>query len=229
MTMPDPVHEDAAYDTDAYDDYPSEPEGQGRGSLPPRPRRRIVTPVGIGLAAVAVAALGFIGGVEVQKGQDDSGTGSRVRTGFPGAAAGGGRQGRAGQAPGRAPAGGRGNLPTFGTVSSAKGRTLYVKNSDGTTVKVQLSSQAKITRTAKSGARAIHPGDTVVIQGSKNAQGTVSGASVTATAAGAGSSGGGFPGAGGGFPGAGGAGGGQGTPRFGGGSGSGAPPGLPGG
>ena len=35
--------------------------------LPRRPRRKLVTPLTATLAAVVIAALGFIGGVQVQK------------------------------------------------------------------------------------------------------------------------------------------------------------------
>jgi hypothetical protein len=79
-------------------------------------------------------------------------------------------------------------------VSSKDGRTLYVKTTDGTTVKVRLDANGKVTRTAKSSAKAIHPGDTVFAQGTTSANGTVKAASVTATASGAQGGGRGFGG-----------------------------------
>lgn len=201
MTDPNPPAQDeVTYETAELDGYPGEWEEPTQESLPRRPRRRLVTPVGIALIAVALAAAGFVGGVEVQKAQGGTGAGSQARTAFAGGA---GAQGRSGGAPGGAFGGSSGGSggPTIGTVSSTKGRTLYVEDSNGTTVKVKLGGQAKITRSAKAKAGAIHPGDTVVIQGTKNSRGTVTAASVSATSSNARSSGtGGFPGGGFGAP-----------------------------
>jgi hypothetical protein len=144
--------------------------------LEPRPRRRLLTPIPLALMALLLTAVGFIGGVLVQKhAGGSSGTG-----GFPGApafAAGGG-----------APDfGGGGSDPvsqgTSGEVSAKKGDVIYVTTSDGTTVKVQLGD-ATVTRTAEVGANQIHPGDTVVVQGATQDNGTVKATSVTATQAG---------------------------------------------
>jgi hypothetical protein len=181
--------------------------------LPPRPRRRLVTPVSGLLAAVLVAGAGFIGGVEVQKHQGGSagaggGTGAATGAaagagpGGPGGFRGGGaaRGGPSGPSGG---AGGGAGAPTVGTVSSAHGDVLYVKDASGTTVKVRTTSTSKIVRTAGSSVGAVHPGDTVVVQGSTAKDGTVKATRVSATAAGAGGgfAGGGF--GGGGFPGGG--------------------------
>jgi hypothetical protein len=68
-TMPD-------YDLD--DDWEADEE-----PLPKRPRRRLVTPISATLAGALVGALGFIGGVEVQKSQDNGSSGGnlvRVKT-----------------------------------------------------------------------------------------------------------------------------------------------------
>jgi hypothetical protein len=155
--------------------------------LPRRPRRRLLTPVALVLAAVTVAALGFIGGVLVQKAQGGSGSGSQIAAGPPGFA------GRAG--------GGavRGGGATAGSVVNKRGKYLYVRVSSGNTVRVKTTSNSKVTRTASSKVRAVHPGDTVTIEGTKGRDGTITAARITATAKG--SSSGGFPG--GGFPGGG--------------------------
>ncbi|HWK30238.1 MAG TPA: hypothetical protein VNS09_26960 [Solirubrobacter sp.] len=155
--------------------------------LPRRPRRKLVTPVGIAAAAVAVAALGFLGGVQAQKSRGGSGT--------PAVARFGGTGGRVQQPqPGGAEA-------TVGTVSDVDGSTLYVDGSDGTTVKVKLAKGGTVTRTATSQVKAIHPGDTVVVQGETASSGTVVASSIRATASNAG--GGGFGGAPGAAPGGG--------------------------
>jgi hypothetical protein len=154
--------------------------------LPRRPRRKLVTPATAGLAAVIIAAAGFVGGVEIQKGS---------ATASPGAAAGAGARpaGFGGGPPGAAGAGASGSVTT-GQVKSKDGSTLYVTNADGTTVKVTTTSNSKISRNASATAGAIHPGDTVVIQGTTSASGTVKATSVSATASGVTPAGGGFAG-----------------------------------
>jgi hypothetical protein len=156
--------------------------------LPARTRRKLVTPVTAALLAVVLIALGFTGGVLVQKSTGAStSTAATGRPNFAGGGPPGAQQGRGGtQAGGGAQA-------TIGEVASKDGRTLYVKGSDGNTIKVRLGANAKVARTAGAGAKAIHPGDTVVVQGAAGSNGTVKATSVTATASGVQSTGGGGP------------------------------------
>ena len=146
--------------------------------LPRRERRRLATPAGIAAGVVAIAALGFLGGVQVQKSRGSSTPASgRLAGGFPGAAGartGGGAGGAGG---GQQQAG-----ATAGQVSSVDGTTIYVDESTGNTVKVTLGKDGKVTRTAVAGASAIHPGDTVVVQGEAASSGTVVASSIRATA-----------------------------------------------
>jgi len=188
----EPVYDDAVDDAWTDEDPPE---------LPRRPKRRLVTPWTLGLAAVLVAALGFIGGVQVQKGEQDDGGASGLPAGLRAAMA-GGAGGARGGAGGGANAGGTadGAAPTMGEVASKDGGTLYVTDSSGATVKVKTNGNSKVTRTAKGKVSGVHPGDTVVITGSTNANGTVTATQITATASGV--STGGF-GGGGGFPGGG--------------------------
>jgi Domain of unknown function (DUF5666) len=148
--------------------------------LPPRPRRRLVTPVRAGLAALLVAGAGFLGGVEVQKSQASGGgsaaTSAFARAGGAGAAAGGG-----GAAAGPGGFGGQADNATVGSVKSKNGNWLYVQDSGGNTVKVRTTSTSKVTRTAKSSASAIHPGDRVIVQGTKSSSGTITATQITAT------------------------------------------------
>ena len=125
--------------------------------LPRRPRRKLVTPLTATLAAVLIAALGFIGGVQVQKSSADTPSG------------------------GFSPTGGSSDA-TVGTVANVDGKTLYVTDSSGATIRVKTSSNSKIARTAVAKVGAVHPGDTVIIQGTKASSGTVKATSVTATA-----------------------------------------------
>jgi hypothetical protein len=175
--------------------YEDEPET----GMPPRTRRRLVTPVTTGLVAVLLAAAGFIGGVEVQKGQGSGGGAGATGCATPAAfgAAGGARAGGFGGGQGAAGgAGGAGNV-TFGTVANKSGNTLYVTDSSGKTIRVQTTASSKITRTAANSVHGVYPGDTVVVQGSTASNGTVKATTVRATSKTAAASGGG--GFGGGF------------------------------
>ena len=139
--------------------------------LPRRPRRKLVTPLTATLAAVLIAALGFIGGVQVQKSSADTPSG------------GGGGFARGG---GFSTTGGSSDA-TVGTVANVDGKTLYVTDSSGATIRVKTSTNSKIARTAVAKVGAVHPGDTVIVQGTKASSGTVKATSVTATAKNAGS------------------------------------------
>jgi hypothetical protein len=77
---------------------------------------------------------------------------------------------------------------TTGTVTDIIGNTLYVTEASGSLVKVTLSSSATVTRNAKSSLGALQPGDSVVVQGTKVADGSLTASSVSATAAGVSSS-----------------------------------------
>jgi hypothetical protein len=183
---------DTMSDYDLDDDWEAEEE-----PLPKRPRRRLITPISATLAGALVGALGFIGGVEVQKSQDDGGTSNGgAAAAFASAGTGGGA--RAGSGRGGGNGGGSGAGPQFGggpggaqsnatvgSVANKKGSTLYVKDSDGKLVRVKTTSHSKINRTASTTPGAIHPGDTVIVQGSKSKSGTVTATQINATAAGA--------------------------------------------
>jgi hypothetical protein len=155
--------------------------------LPKRPRRRLVTPISATLAGALVGALGFIGGVEVQKGQDDgSSGGSGTAAAFASAGGGGAARGGFGRGGGAGPQstggpGGAQSNATVGSVANKKGSTLYVKDSDGNLVRVKTTSHSKINRTASTTAGAIHPGDTVIVQGSKSSSGTITATQIQAT------------------------------------------------
>jgi hypothetical protein len=136
-----------------------------------------VTPVIGGLAAVVLVAGGFIGGVEVQKGRQDGGAGT-AGAGFAA------RLAQQQQQPG--PGGGAAqSTATAGTVKNTRGGTLYVTTTDGTTVRVQAKTGVTVTRKASSHAAAVHPGDTVVVEGTQKSDGTIAATSIAATAKGA--------------------------------------------
>lgn len=171
-------------------EVPELADEQWTEELPPRPRRRLLTPLTGGLLALLVAAGGFIGGVLVEKGQS-SGTspsfasaaarfagaasqanGSGGRRGFGALFGGGGR-----------PGGDGGRQLTAGQVSSLEGRTLYVKTAQGNTVRVHVPAGESVSRTVTTGVHAIHPGDSVIVQGTSGRGGTITATSVRATEA----------------------------------------------
>jgi hypothetical protein len=170
---------------------------QDHEELPPRPRRRLLgtggNPVSVALLGVLLLACGFIGGVLVEKGQTSSttggapaglasrlaalrGTGTNTSSSSAGTAGGGFARRFAGAAPGGA---------TVGEVAYISGNTLYVSGTEGNTVKVTTSPASSITKTVKSDVHGIHPGETVIVRGTKSASGAVSAESISVSAAGA--------------------------------------------
>jgi hypothetical protein len=171
--------------------------------LPGRQRRRFFTRGSAALVALMIGAIGFYAGVHVEKAHTSSSTGSG--SSLPSAAAVGAlsRGGASGSAsrdglPGLGAFGGAN--ASIGTVSSVDRHTIYITDSSGNMVKVKLSSATKITKSLTVARSAVHPGDSVLIQGVKSSGGTLtatsisdSGASASSTSgsSGAGSSGGG--------------------------------------
>jgi hypothetical protein len=153
--------------------------------LPTRPRRKLLSPSIVSLLLVLFAACGFVGGVLVQKGQGSGTTG-----GFTGAASSlasrfgaSGTSGTSGAGAsgfrGLFGGGAGGSGATIGTVSSISGSTLYVTETSGNTVAVKTTPESKITKSQSVGAKAIHPGDSVVIEGITGSKGAVTASSVT--------------------------------------------------
>ncbi|HEX3623611.1 MAG TPA: hypothetical protein VHT97_14955, partial [Acidimicrobiales bacterium] len=93
-----------------------------------------------------------------------------------GAAAGGGGTGRAGFAGGAGAA-------TAGQVKLIDGPNIYVTDATGNIVKVTTSDASRITHTGAGTINDILPGDTVVVQGQKGADGIVSATAVADTGA----------------------------------------------
>jgi hypothetical protein len=211
------MHED-----DWNDDEPATRDALASAAeLPPRPRRRL-TPLTGALLAVLLVAVGFIGGVLVQKGQGGSaaaasGGGGAARFAAALAAARGGGAGGSGGAGGARGGGlflggggsGAGGV-TFGTVTTVQGDTLYVTDAQGNTLKVTAAKGASVTRSVGSPVHAIQPGSTVIVQGAAQ-RGAIVATSIRATPAGAGGGFGGLAGALGGAGGGGGSGGGKGA------------------
>jgi hypothetical protein len=157
-----------------------------RESLAPARRWPRLT---LALAAGAVAAIAFMAGVLIEKNYfagSGSGSGTAASGGFR--RFGGGAAGAAGASGSLASAG-----ITIGTVKVIKGKTFYVTDTSGNTVKVVLTASSRLTAQKQVKAQALLPGDTVTVRGAAGAGGTIQATSVAI-----GTSGGGFGGFGGG-------------------------------
>ena len=157
------------YNDNTAENWKPEPEPEGLAT-PGRPRRRWGGRKTAALAAAVLCAAAFYAGVRVEKGQLSTATatpttaasaaGAAGHGGFPGGEAGGANA-------------------SIGTVSSADGNTIYLTDTSGNTVKVKLSSATKVTKSESVAKTSVRPGDTVVIQGAKASDGTITAASVS--------------------------------------------------
>jgi hypothetical protein len=143
--------------------------------IPGRPRRRLINKWSVTLLAVLFAAVGFLGGIKIEKGQQTTGSTFGAATAGKGARATGSAP-TFGGAPGGTAAGGG---DTSGTVSSVSGKTIYLKSTSGDTVKVTLSSATKVSKSQTVSSDSLRPGDTIVVTGVTGSDGTISAATVT--------------------------------------------------
>src|SRR5438128_6496271 len=146
-------------------------------------RRRLPLFTGLLLASL-VAAGAFVVGVEVQKHY-----GAAPSSGSTGAAQGAtsalsGRQRAAGGAgPGGTGtffgggAGGGGGV-TVGLITAIRGSTLYVTDFNGNTVKVKATPRLRVTKTVRALLKSLRPGDSVVVQGTKQKDGSYKASSI---------------------------------------------------
>jgi hypothetical protein len=166
-----------------------------------RPRAKLPSLTLI-LAAIVVASAGFLGGALTGKHYGSSGssnlaafrglaaarasasssaspgTGTGSRSGFPGGAGG---------------ALGGGNA-TIGTIKLIDGGTVYVQTTAGDIVQVATSAGTKVTVSSTVPVKDLQPGETVIVQGSKNSSGAIAATSISQTSLGG--LGGGFAGGG---------------------------------
>ena len=151
--------------------------------LPPRPGNRFLRPLPLALIVLLIASLAFLGGVRIQKSNEAGGSSASPfgAVGVPSFLS----EAGAGAAGGGVPSltgSGQGSGIT-GTVTSVSGKTVYVKNSEGTVLAVKAGAGATVTRTANSEAKAIHPGDSVVVEGTRRGSNVIA-SSIGATASG---------------------------------------------
>jgi hypothetical protein len=125
------------------------------------PVRRRRLPLLTGLLLVALVAAGtFVVGVEVQK--HYGGTSSASGAGLFGGGA----------------AGGAGSGVTVGLITVIRGSTLYVTDFSGNTVKVKAAG-VKVSKTVSAPLKTLRPGDSVVVSGTKQKDGSYKARSIT--------------------------------------------------
>jgi len=176
-----PEGPDPAADGADADEWAEDPD-----QLPARPRRRFLTPVPVALLVVLMTVCGFIAGVLVEKGQGSTATSTAGAAGLASrfAALRGGATGGAAGASGLAErarsffGGGGAGGATTGQVTFIQNGTLYVSTAEGGTVKVTTSKGSTVTRTVKGTVAGIHPGETVIVTGSKQSNGSVEAESI---------------------------------------------------
>ena len=156
---------------------PGEPEDDW-DDVPITPRTRMPWPTKLLLVA-AVAALAFGGGVLAdrhggQSGSSSSGAAgnaaassffSRTRADFGGASSSSGGLAGAGV--------------TAGQIAYIKGSTIFVADTTGNIVRVTLPSGLPVTKSVTTTAKALRPGDTVVVRGEQGSDGSVQATSIS--------------------------------------------------
>ncbi|WP_306207902.1 hypothetical protein [Actinoplanes sp. RD1] len=156
--------------------------------------RRWWNRVTIGLGAGVLLVGGFVGGLQVQKHYGTSSTASAFPGGagagrsgtFPGGGTGGyggfgGQNSGGGAAPGAAaPAASAAAAgPTTGKVKLVDGTTIYVETGDGSVVTVRTSGDTSVQTATTGKLKDVKAGDTVSVQGTADAEGTVTATTVT--------------------------------------------------
>lgn len=169
-------------------DADAPPEGPGSGGDedlwptggPPK-GIRLRLPI-LAVLGFVVAALGFAGGATAYKWKNPAPTVAAGAlpgapggaTGFPGAP--GGANAAGGQAaPGQAAGAG---ARTMGTVATVDGTTIYVTDSSGNLIKVTIPEGTTVTATRPGIAADVRPGDTIVVTGSKQPDGSTQASTV---------------------------------------------------
>jgi hypothetical protein len=143
-------------------------------------RRKKLPRLTAALALAVAAAAVFIGGAEVQRhwGGASATAGSTRPAGLAGGFRGFGGGGATSAAPGGAGFGGAGNATT-GTVTLIKGTTLYVTAANGNTVLVHTSAGSKVTKSVAGTVKTVHPGDSVMVTGAAQNDGSVTASQIT--------------------------------------------------
>jgi len=148
-----------------------------------RPRAKLPS-LTLVLAAIVVASAGFLVGALVGKHYGSSGSGNLAaafsRLAGPRASATAGAGGGTGSG-----FGGRGGLfggnATIGTIKLIDGSTVYVQTAAGDIVQVATSAGTSVTVSSTVPVKDLKPGETVIVEGSKNSSGAIAATSISQT------------------------------------------------
>ena len=146
-------------------------------------RRRAITPVTRALLAVVVAGGAFLGGILVQKSQTKSTSTSALPSGVPANIAalfGGGTPTTVAGSGGSATTGA---TQTFGTIKLVDGKNVYVSDAQGNVVRVATNGSTKITVNQDATVDKLKPSTSVIVQGTRGSDGTITATSISQTAA----------------------------------------------
>jgi hypothetical protein len=146
-------------------------------SVGPRRRPGRITAVLIGLAIIAI---GFLAGAQIQKRYSADATTATTgapaglsRSGFPG---GGGFGGPGG---GGASSAASASAATTGTVERVDGDTVYLKLPSGTVIAVKTDGSTAVDVSSSASASALTPGASVSVQGQSNDDGSITASRIT--------------------------------------------------
>ena len=153
---------------------------------------KVITPLTRVLLVVVVAAAGFIGGVLVERNQQPAAVSTTNAAAAFRAGGGGGNANGGGGA-----GGGGGGGATVGTITLIDGMNVYVTTAQGDVVKVLTNPQTTISVSKNGTVTDLDPSKTIVVQGTTNADGTVTASQITQGGFGAFGGGGGRRGGGG--------------------------------
>jgi hypothetical protein len=155
------------------------------------------------LAMVVVAGLGCLGGIFLGEhfGSSSGGSAASAFRAFAGAGAGASPSAGAGATSsssgfaGRGATGLFGGGGTFGTIKLVDGNIVYVQTAAGDIVQVSTSAATKVTISSSAPVKDLLPGETVIVEGTKNANGSIAATSISQNSLGGGGGGGGSGGA----------------------------------
>ena len=140
-----------------------------------------------GALAAGGAPAGTGSGTRARAGGEGTGAsgfgGSGTGGGFGGTGAGTGG-GFGGTGTGRTGAGLAGGNATIGTIKLIDGKTVYVQTTAGDIVQVSTSAGTKVTVSSTVPVKNLQPGETVIVEGSKNSSGGGSATSISQTSLG---------------------------------------------
>ncbi len=154
-----------------------------------RPRAKLPS-LTLVLVALVVASAGFLGGIVVGKHYGSSGSPASAFSRFAavGSATAGTGSGPGGGFSGRGGSGGEfaGGNATIGTIKLIDRNIVYVQTAEGDIVQVSTSAGTKVTASSTIPVTDLKPGETVIVEGSKNSAGGVTATSISQTSLGAG-------------------------------------------